>query len=84
MESKEQQVISGWSKDRAEYFKELERFLKQHAGASMIEYSNDYRCPTKAYYVFQPYQVQCERDALMFRIEEAGKRAEVEEALSDE
>lgn len=61
---------SRWGTD-AEYFAELEKFLKEHDGADAIEYCNETRMPVRAIYYFRPYTVVNDHFSLMEKIKEA-------------
>jgi hypothetical protein len=63
---------SRWGTD-AQYFQELERFLKEHRGSSFIEYHNETKMPVMACYIFQPYQVFIEHEQLMKALRDSDK-----------
>jgi hypothetical protein len=72
----EKEIRGAWGTDE-EFYKELERFCKQHeeSGADYIEYDNKTGLPIRAVYLFKPFQVWAEGNALRRAIAKARKEA---------
>lgn len=68
---KEQQIQEAWG-TTAEYYQELETFMKQHEGASYIERDTEVNSPIRAVYYFRPYVTYMEREQLLRDLEESG------------
>lgn len=74
MRDEEKFARSRWGTDE-EYYKELEKFHKDHEKAHAIRYCNVTKMPIEAVYVFWPRQVYVEHVQLLTAIEKAIKEA---------
>ncbi len=59
----EKKIIRQWG-TAAEYYKYLEEFHEKHKSATFIEYDNEFKCPIRAVYVFEPLRVHVENESL--------------------
>lgn len=74
----QQQIIDRYGE--AEYFKELEAFLKKHQGQHcVIEYDYELNMPIGATYIFKPISVVHEHLHLMKTIAEHNRKVKIEE-----
>lgn len=78
MTNPDELVIALWSKDKADYYKELEKFHKEHEEANAIEYDNETKVPIRAVYYFRPYTVFVDHYRLMKALAEADLDKEAE------
>lgn len=69
-------VVERWG-TKEEFYKELERFLKQHQSVNcIIEYDNDLQMPIKATYWFEPVRVAWEHIHLLKMLHDSAKQDE--------
>ena len=69
----EKDIQKRWGTE-AQYYGELERFIKQHHGAgAILTYHNKWNVPVKAEYYFQPYACYVEHVQLLQKLAEECK-----------
>ena len=68
-------VIKRWG-TQEQFYKELERFHKEHSNATAIRYDNETKLPLEAVYMFTPLQVAVEHLLLMEKIRELNLQQE--------
>lgn len=61
-------VRKNWSSNDSDYYKELEKFHKEHAKAHAITIDPELNCPVSATYFFDPHRCYIEREVLKARI----------------
>lgn len=79
----QQEIIDSYGE--AEYFKELEEFLKNHQHQyCSIEYDYELNMPIRAVYTFKPILVMHERIHLMKKIAEQERKMAFDDKMDEE